>query len=395
MKSNFYGRILSIAAVLLFLLERQQLFSDPPEKITLHLMVWITFTSIVLIRRSSWTVTRAVFAASLISAECLIGILWFHEIKLLYFLVILLFAWAMRLTASKAYVPLIIAMVVSAGLYIRFGEKDVFDLLSFVLLGLVLYFFIRSRMERRRIHELNERHLKELQEAYEQLQDASATAMQYAVLEERARIARDIHDAVGHSLTSLIVQMQALRYMIKQDPVHAGETLEEMLSVARQGLQNIRESVHALAGDRSFSGMTALKSLLIRMEATASISYNFQADINDEDLPADTYETLFRVLQESVTNVIRHSNATRVEVNLSGGHHKITMLIRDNGTLNGGHGIHEGFGLKVMRERLEEKGGRLQYRIPESGGFEIAAALPAEDRPRLEAERRDKDDVER
>ncbi|WP_433614956.1 sensor histidine kinase [Paenibacillus cellulositrophicus] len=392
MKSNFYGRILSIAAVLLFLLDRQQLFSDPPEKIMLHLMIWITFTGILLIRRSWWTVTRAVLAASLISAECLIGILWFHEIKMLYFLVILLFAWAMRLTASKAYVPLIIAMVVSAGLYIRFGEKDVFDFLSFVLLGLVLYFFIRSRMERRRIHELNERHLKELQEAYEQLQDASATAMQYAVLEERARIARDIHDAVGHSLTSLIVQMQALRYMIKQDPVHAGETLEEMLSVARQGLQNIRESVHALAGDLSFSGMTALKSLLIRMEATASISYNFQADINDEDLPAETYETLFRVLQESVTNVIRHSNATQVEVNLSRENHEITMIIRDNGTLNGEHGINEGFGLKVMRDRLKEKGGSLQYRIPESGGFEIVAALPAEDRPRPEAERRDKDE---
>lgn len=392
MKSNFYGRILSIAAVLLFLLDRQQLFSDPPEKIMLHLMIWITFTSILLIRRSWWTVTRAVLAASLISAECLIGILWFHEIKMLYFLVILLFAWAMRLTASKAYVPLIIAMVVSAGLYIRFGEKDVFDFLSFVLLGLVLYFFIRSRMERRRIHELNERHLKELQEAYEQLQDASATAMQYAVLEERARIARDIHDAVGHSLTSLIVQMQALRYMIKQDPVHAGETLEEMLSVARQGLQNIRESVHALAGDLSFSGMTAMKSLLIRMEATASISYNFQADINDEDLPTETYETLFRVLQESVTNVIRHSNATQVEVNLSRENHEITMIIRDNGTLNGEHGINEGFGLKVMRDRLKEKGGGLHYRIPESGGFEIVAALPAEDRPRPEAEKRDKDE---
>nr|WP_285855215.1 sensor histidine kinase [Paenibacillus cellulositrophicus] len=216
--------------------------------------------------------------------------------------------------------------------------------------------------------------------------------MQYAVLEERARIARDIHDAVGHSLTSLIVQMQALRYMIKQDPVHAGETLEEMLSVARQGLQNIRESVHALAGDLSFSGMTAMKSLLIRMEATASISYNFQADINDEDLPTETYETLFRVLQESVTNVIRHSNATQVEVNLSRENHEITMIIRDNGTLNGEHGINEGFGLKVMRDRLKEKGGGLHYRIPESGGFEIVAALPAEDRPRPEAEKRDKDE---
>lgn len=138
--------------------------------------------------------------------------------------------------------------------------------------------------------------------------------------------------------------------------------------------------------------MTALKSLLIRMEATASISYNFQADINDEDLPAETYETLFRVLQESVTNVIRHSNATQVEVNLSRENHQITMIIRDNGTLNGEHGINEGFGLKVMRDRLKEKGGSLQYRIPESGGFEIVAALPAEDRPRPEAERRDKDE---
>jgi signal transduction histidine kinase len=117
-------------------------------------------------------------------------------------------------------------MFVTATLYIQFGFKDLFSFISFALFSVVLYLNIRSRMQRNEMFELNKRHLAELQEAYDQLQEASVKVMQYAVLEERTRIARDIHDAVGHSLTSLIVQMQALRYMIKKDPAQAEQSLE-------------------------------------------------------------------------------------------------------------------------------------------------------------------------
>jgi signal transduction histidine kinase len=195
-------------------------------------------------------------------------------------------------------------------------------------------------------------------------------------LEERGRIAREIHDAVGYSLTSLIVQMQALRYMIKKEPVQAEQSLEGMLIVARQGLHDIRTSVHSLADDRIRSGITPLKALLSRMEASASIRYTFHADLNEEDLDVDINGILFRVLQEAITNVIRHSTATLVEVSLKRESENILMRIRDNGILESTQKINEGFGLKVMKARLEERGGRLRYSIAKPHGFEIVAEIP-------------------
>jgi signal transduction histidine kinase len=239
-----------------------------------------------------------------------------------------------------------------------------------------LYVTVRNRIQRNQIFEENKRHLMELQEAYDQLQEASATAMQYAVLEERARIARDIHDAVGHSLTSLIVQMQALRYMMANDSAQAERSLDLMLGVARQGLQDIRTSVHSLAEDRSGSGITSFKALLSRMEATASIRYTFHTEVTDDELDTEMNGILFRVLQEAITNVIRHSGASEVEVGLSKEGGFIVMRIRDNGKLSSDQTVGVGFGLKVMQARLEDRGGRLCYSAVEPHGFELEAAMP-------------------
>ncbi|MBW7453631.1 sensor histidine kinase [Paenibacillus sepulcri] len=374
-----YGKPFASAAVIFFLMNTNRMFEAPLPQIGIHLVIWATFSGILFIPKTWWTITRAVIAASLLIIECAIGIIWFQEMKLLYFIAILLFAAALRQSLLKGRNTAIAVMFITATLYIRFGHADLFNLVSFILLAIVLYFFIRSRIQRNEIHEMNKRHLEELQDAYEQLQDASATALQNAILEERTHIAREIHDAVGHSLTSLIVQMQALRYMMKEDPVQAGQSLEGMLGVARQGLQDIRSSVHALAGNRTIPGIAALKSLLSRMEAAASIAYRFHTDLQDEDVSAEVYETLFPVLQESITNVMRHSRATLLEVGLGRDGDNIVMRIRDNGVLADDYKISEGFGLRVMKARLEEKGGSLSYRIAEQDGFEITATIPSVD----------------
>lgn len=371
-----YGRPLASAAVIFVLMYANRLFHTPLPQALFNAAVWASFSGILFISKAWWTKTRAAIAGGILAVECAAGIIWFQETKLLFFCAILLFAAALRLSFSRAQAPVLAVMAVTAALYVRYGRADLFSLLSFLLLAGVLYFFIRSRIQRNEMHEQNKRHLVELQDAYEQLQAASATAMQNAVLEERTRIAREIHDAVGHSLTSLIVQMQALRYMMKENPLQAGQSLEGMLVVARQGLQDIRTSVHALADNRTVPGMTVLKSLLSRMEASASIRYTFEAGLSDEEVGGEAFETLFRVLQEAITNVIRHSRATLLEVALSREADTIVMRIRDNGVLEKGHEIREGFGLRLMKTRLEEKGGSLRYRIVEPNGFELVAAVP-------------------
>lgn len=371
-----WSRSLASAAAIFLLMDMNRLFAAPLPRLALHLAVWATFSAFLFAPRDWWTRARAAVAAGIVGIECAVGIALFQEIKLLYLAAVFLFAAALRRWFSRSLAPIVAAMIAAAALYANFGRASLFDLFSYVLLAFVLYFFIRSRIQRNEMNELNRKQLIELQDAYAQLQEASATAMQNAVLEERTRIAREMHDSVGHSLTSLIVQMQALRYMLKENPAQAGASLEQMLAVARQGLNDIRSSVHALADDRTVPGLSALRSLLDRAEATANIRCRLQADAAEDEIGAESYADLFRVLQESLTNVIRHSRATELEVELRRTAGTVVMRIRDNGELTPGGGIDEGFGLRAMRARLEERGGSLAYRAAEPNGFEVTAVVP-------------------
>jgi signal transduction histidine kinase len=369
-----------VSTVMIFILMYVNgLFAGPYLKIILNIVIWLSFSTILFFPKSWWTKKRLVIAVGILIFESIVGMVWYHEINQVYFLAILILAITIRLSLAKSPIPVMVVMFVIAMLYTKFGHENLFRFISFAILAIVLYLNVRNRMQRNEMYELNKQQLKDLQVAYDQLQEASVTAMQYAVLEERTRIAREIHDAIGHSLTSLIVQMQALRYMIQKDPIQSEKSLEEMLVVARLGLQEIRTSVHSLADDRSKSGITPLKALLSRMEASASIRYTFQSELKDDELTPDVSGILFRVLQEAITNVIRHSEATFVDVSLKKERNRIIIQIQDNGIMESSQNVNEGFGLKMMRERIEESGGHLFYSILEPQGFEIIAEIPQQD----------------
>ncbi|WP_167859535.1 sensor histidine kinase [Paenibacillus cymbidii] len=376
MKRRPYGKPFASVALFFFLTDANRLFAGPPARIALHLAIWATFTAILFAPPSWRTKPRLGVAALLLAAESACAIFYYDEIKLLYFIAIVLFAAALRLSFARSLHPAITVLIVMAALYYRFGHADLFSFLSFVVSAVVLYFFIRNRIQRNEFHAANERHLAELRVAYGQLQEATAATMKNAVLEERTRIARHIHDAAGHSFSSLIVQLQALRYKLKENPEQARQSVDDMLDIARRGLQDIRISVHALADDRSFPAIAAMKSLQMRTETSAAIGCTFRCGLSDDELGAEAGETLFRVLQEAVTNVIRHARATQVDVSLEKEADLLVLCIRDNGESDG-QPISAGFGLNVMKARLEAHQGSLSYRRLAPHGFELTATIPA------------------
>jgi len=343
--------------------------------------IWLTVTAILFVPRSKWSRKRAWAALGAVLAECATGYLWAGQGALLYVAGIAMFAAAIRQVVPSDHARPVLALFVTAVVYVRFGSAGPISLLSFGLLAVILYFGLYNRAQRNRMNALNKQRLEELEVAYGRLREASEATMRNAVLEERTRIAREMHDSVGHSLTSLIVQMQAMRYMIRSDPEQASKSLEGMLGVARQGLTDIRTSVHALADGRADAGLAAMKALLDRMKETSSVDYRLSCEPEDESLGERESRLLFRVLQEAITNVLRHSGATLVEVGFSLGKDRVEMRVRDNGRPNGEEraedgSAEEGFGLRTMRARLEQSGGRLGYGFPGTGGFEIVAVVP-------------------
>ncbi|MFD2371493.1 sensor histidine kinase [Brevibacillus sp. GCM10020057] len=256
-------------------------------------------------------------------------------------------------------------------------------IIPFILTYIGCYIGARGYRIQNEAYQTNQQHLAELQkahaelqEAHDQLQEAALHTMHVAVLEERTRIARDIHDALGHSLTSLIVQLQALKYMLQDGPPLAQEAVRNMLGVAKQSLEEIRSSVHTLAMDKTSLGLTPLRALLSQAEKHTGVKTEMNCDNLSTTPSQEIIITFYRILQEAITNSLRHSDAKKIEVVVEERGRSIFFSIRDDGSITDSSTIKPGFGLNGIRERLQKLNGRLRYFVREPHGFQLDVEIP-------------------
>lgn len=228
--------------------------------------------------------------------------------------------------------------------------------------------------------ELADTHAR-LQQAHEELEQATVQSLRYAVLEERSRIARDIHDSIGHRLTSVIVQLQALPYVLKSDPAESERIVRTVLDVARSCMQEVRSVVHEMGADESGAGMVSLRSLVQQTGAMPGapemVFEAQQAESADrQEWPPEIAASLYRCLQEALTNTIRHARAHRVEITIGQSEREVSLLYRDDGILMPGEALHEGFGLGGIRKRCRDVGGECEISAREPHGIAIEIRLP-------------------
>jgi signal transduction histidine kinase len=201
-------------------------------------------------------------------------------------------------------------------------------------------------------------------------------ARQAAVLEERNRIARDIHDTLAQGLTGVIVNLEAAsRTLKKYSMEQALEHLESARSLAQAGLDEARLSVRALRPEvlQHADLAHALQSLLKRVEGSGALKARLALSGEKMVLPADVESELLRIAQEGVTNVLKHARAGRVEVRLTFSAHSVTLSIADNGVGFDSSAHHDGFGLLGMRERAERIGARLLVSSRSGQGTRVEA----------------------
>ena len=200
-----------------------------------------------------------------------------------------------------------------------------------------------------------------------------------AVAEERVRLAREIHDGLGHHLTVLNIQLQAAAKYIQRDPEKAAEVIDTCREEARLALDEIRQSV-AVMRRTPLDGkslLEALQALVAGFNRSASLQAELTTSGQAPDLPPSTSLTLYRVVQESLTNAQKHArNATRVWVNLAYDAQQICLTVRDDGQADPGEENAGGFGLAGLRERAEQLGGSLAAEYQPGSGFRIELRIP-------------------
>ncbi|MDQ0598405.1 signal transduction histidine kinase [Streptomyces canus] len=193
-----------------------------------------------------------------------------------------------------------------------------------------------------------------------------------AALAERARIAREIHDVLAHSLSAQLVHLEAARLLIERgaDREQILERVVAARGMARDGLAETRQALSALRGD-----LTPLEDFLTQLvETTADAEVTITGE--RRGLPAEASQAVRRVAQEALTNVRKHAPGAKVRLRLDYGEHQVTLGVRDSGGSPGElTAAGAGYGLLGMRERAELLGGSLEAG-PDEEGFVVTLKVP-------------------
>jgi len=212
-----------------------------------------------------------------------------------------------------------------------------------------------------------------------QLGRLSRQSRQAAVVAERNRMARDIHDTLAQGFTGIIVQLEAVEEaMSKGLAAKAEECLARAGALARESLQEARRSVRALR-PRSLETediCEALQSLVRKMTAGTGVQAQFTASGQQPELSPEWEENLLRIGQEALTNALRHAQASKFDARLGFSKADIRLDLCDNGVGFDPAGRYEGFGLQGIKERVEAMGGRLSIQSAKGEGTEVSIVLP-------------------
>ena len=254
------------------------------------------------------------------------------------------------------------------------------NILLFVLYMILL--FTGQKAENERIRKLNE----QLNQANDQLRDYAENMERMTQMRERNRLAREIHDTLGHTLTGIIMGADASLALLDVAPEESRKRIQVVAQTARNGLTDVRRSIKALRPDalEQYSLVQALEDLVENFRLTTSAQITYCQEAGELSLASDEEDSLYRVVQEGLTNAVRHGKADRIEIRVARVGGVVTVSVRDNGT--GCDKPEEGFGLRHMRERLEMLGGTLSYGNLEQGapdgytGFFITVELPVRNR---------------
>jgi two-component system, NarL family, sensor histidine kinase DesK len=217
---------------------------------------------------------------------------------------------------------------------------------------------------------------KEMGQLEEKLEDANKRISELVKLEERQRIARDLHDTLGQKLSLIGLKSDLARRLITKDPDKARNELKDVQQTARTALSEVRKMVSSMRGIRLKDEIVRVKQILM----AAEITFEGNQDISIKNVPLLTENILSMCLKEAVNNVVKHSGATSCSISFVQSWKEMVMTIHDNGVFKSeGDKDTRGSGLLGMKERLEFINGSLELQTKE--GTTLVIRVPNDVKP--------------
>ncbi|NER90173.1 sensor histidine kinase [Moorena sp. SIO3A2] len=252
-------------------------------------------------------------------------------------------------------------------------ERLLFILLSsvliFVLVLIVLQLLVDAVLSERKSRE-------DLAQANAQLRQYALRIEDIATLQERNRIAREIHDSLGHSLTVFNLHLEAALRLLQSDPAEAKEFILEAKQLGKTALKDVRQSVASLRLNplQEQSLENAIASLIDDFQKSTAISPTYHLNLK-RSIPGDIKIAVYRIVQEGLTNIFKYAKPTQVYIQIKTAT-DLQLIIKDNGI---GFSLNQnttGFGLQGMRERTQALGGTFKIETAPGAGCKIIAHFP-------------------
>ena len=226
------------------------------------------------------------------------------------------------------------------------------------------------------IAQREERARDQLELAHQQLREYAAQVERLATVRERNRIAREVHDSLGHYLTALNVQLEIAAKLHEADPTRAREAIVRARELVAEGLREARRSVAALrASPLDDRPLAQALGALVDNTRDANLTITFEQTGVVRALSPEIETVLYRAAQEALTNIRKHSRATQVVAQLNFDADTVRLWVRDNGA--GRAAARDGVGLSGLRERVLAVGGKMWAQNYRDGGFAIEVIVPS------------------
>lgn len=372
--ANPYALDSALAALVLFAVSLQWIFPDEGDD-PLTWQGWLlgAATAVPLIWRrrapctTAWAVSVATPAQALYHAPP--PDVMYGGMVVLYTLAAVGRPWQRRMMLAGWVIGVVATMQHQA-------EKEPFEY-AFHLMGLVCGYALGvvSRVQRAYTTALEDRARR--------LERERAADTARARAEERSRIARDMHDILAHAVSLMVVQAEAGPVVVRKDPERAEATFDTIAATGRDAMTQLRKILGVLKEERPEGedvprlpqpSVTALPALVDRVRESTGLRAELRTTGVPRPLSSDTEVAAYRVVQEALTNTVKHARASFAVVELDWARERVTVTVTDDG--RGPSAPSGGHGLIGIRERAAACGGSAETGAGPDGGFRVVVRLP-------------------
>lgn len=310
---------------------------------------------------------QAAIGFELLLLMVLVDLFWYSELKEKYYL-------------ASAFV----LFFLSLGLW--FLTKNHFHSLvplASMWIGISLKELENKKESAQRLYDQLRVSEEALKRANHELEAYYETIEEVVRLRERTRISRDIHDSVGHTLATSLIQLQAIEHRLKEKNESEAQVISRLVDFVRSALESTRSIVHDMLDESKENKhfQVDIQDMIQGFSNRTGKKVSFVVSDGFQPICKRVSDSLYRVIQESLTNTLKHSNAQEISIVLSDSEREIFLVIKDNG--KGKNHFVQGFGMNQMKKRVAELNGHINFFIDEVDGLKTELVIPKETRDEL------------